>query len=228
MPLVAAAMGADMLSRAVSKGLIDAPPYFALSRIYNAVATGIVKTLQAAATVVTVQWTGFVPVGASIGTANSISGPDPDGYGTDTQTEAGHTGPFAPPFYYGLGGVIDYIKPNISFVDLLCPVAAGGAGVLVSIVVPISECHDNIVAAMPDDFLCKNPNPPGCPDGSVRAPPPRFVPFNYVYYEMDQMIKAASHQLAVYLLHPTQTTWTMTGVPTIAPISTTDIFTRIL
>lgn len=141
-------MQAAMLARAVGAGLIDKPPYFALSRIYGVVARGIHLTLlDPLATIITTTYGPGQPA-TPFGTAGPAVGWDdlePDRYALLTQTTAAHFGPFALPFFTGLSGAIEHIAASATTLDLFAPTGTG-TGIISpgGVILNPDTCFDNI------------------------------------------------------------------------------------
>jgi len=140
-------MSAQMLVRATSLGLFDKPPHFALSRSYNLIARGVVESLlDPSITRLLVTYTGQPAIGiATAGPTSGFTGLDVERFWPLIQTASGFFGPFSLPFFYGLGGIVEHIIPNVLLFDPLVPVG-NGTGILApgGVVFDGDACFENM------------------------------------------------------------------------------------
>jgi hypothetical protein len=128
-------MSAAMLTRALAAGLFDRPPNFALSRVYSVLATGAVAALlNPLSTVVSVAYgpgqpaspTPAFPIpGGGSATALGMDDLEPDRFAANALAASLFFGPFAPSFFTGIGGMIEYFEPAVGFQDFYTPTATG-------------------------------------------------------------------------------------------------------
>ena len=150
------AMTNVMLARAFSKGLFNAPPEFGLSRTYFTIAKGIVQAiLDPTATIITVAYGPGQPLvtppvfpilpGGLAGPVVGLTGLDAETFWPLIQVACGYFGPYSEPFFYGLGGIIDYLQPTVQMTDLYAPTGTG-VGTLApgGILFDADKCFDNM------------------------------------------------------------------------------------
>jgi len=135
MPLDPASMSAAMLARALAAGLLDQPPNFALSRVYSVLAAGAVQALlDPLSTIVSVVYglgqpaapsPAFPIPGGGSATALGMDDLEPDRFAASALAASLFFGPFAPSFFTGIGGMVEYFKPTVGFLDLYTPTATG-------------------------------------------------------------------------------------------------------
>lgn len=169
-------MQATMLTRAVGAGLIDQPPLFALSRVYGAIARGIILTLldPLAVIVTTIYGPGqpAIPFGVG-GPATAWDDLEPDRYALLAQATAGYFGPFAVPFFTGLSGIIEHIAALVTTLDLLTPTGTG-VGIIApgGVILNPDTCFDNMAveAALEGLMVVRLKTGPDDPLGHVDTP----------------------------------------------------------
>lgn len=153
------AMLAAMLARATSNGLIDRPPNFGLSRVYKAIATGVAQTLiTPVETLTTATYTGqpvAPPTIFGTATIQGVTGMEQDKFRDRTMAASLFVGPAAVPFFEGISGLIDYIQPGVTLLDLFVPVGSQGSGVVIAggIVMQTAACFKNMHDAAIDDGI---------------------------------------------------------------------------
>ena len=135
MPLDPASMSAAMLARALAGGLFDQPPNFALSRVYSVMATGAVQALlDPLSTVVSVAYGPGQPAspapafpipGGGSATALGMDDLEPDRFAAAALAASLFFGPFAPSFFTGIGGMVEYFEPAVGFQDFYPPTGTG-------------------------------------------------------------------------------------------------------
>jgi hypothetical protein len=231
-------MSAAMLARALTMGLFDKPPHFALSRVYSVIAKGVATTLlDPSSTVVTVTYTGkpcTVPP-CTAGPTVGWSGVDPERYWPLVQTTALHFGPFSAGFFFGIGGIVDYLAPVVGMTDLLAPTGTGGIGVLGGggVILNPTDCFDNIEseAASEDIMVVNLAHFGGNPLGSINDPTTGApLMLGDLFVQAQILLNAIASQLAVELLFATKTGITTAGtinpldLPIVAATITTTLF----
>lgn len=219
-----------MLTRALSQGLFDKPPHFALSRIYGVLAKGVINTLlDPLATIVTVNYAGFQLIPPGLATGTGLSGLDQDRFYPLVQTATLHVGPFSIPFYFGIGGIIEYLKTAPTFTDLFPLVGTGGTGQLLAggLLVNPSDLYDNLKAEaesegimVVDLFTHLGGNPLATiADPTTGAP----LGLDDLFVQAELLISAIAAQVPVELAFGTNTAITPTGA--VNPLAPTSGFT---
>lgn len=228
-------MSAAMVARAAGQGLIDQPPHFALSRVYDVIARGVVTTLfDPIATVITVTYTGrpcIAPpcIGGPVLGVNSL---DPDRYHPLVQTQSLHTGPHSSKFYFGIGGIVDYFALNVTLTDPLAPTGTGGNGVLApgGLVFDATECFNNMKseAALEDIMVVNLVHLGGNPTGTIQDPTTGApLSLGDLFAQAEILLHAVADQLTAELLIAEQPTIPSNGAinvldpPIILPSVTT-------
>lgn len=227
MVLTDAAMTAAMLARAVTQGLVDRPPHFALSRVYSVISKGVVTTLlDPAATVITVNYTGKPCI-----TPPCIGGPTVGWTGLSdaryyplVQTQALHFGPFSVPFFFGIGGIISYLAPTVTMTDPLAPTGTGGTGVLAAggVVFDASECFNNMKSEAQSEGIMVvdlNTHLGGNPLGTIPDPTTgAILMLGDLFKQAEILLLAVAAQLTIELLFASKV-----GIITIGPINPLDV-----
>lgn len=115
-----------MLARAVARGLVDAPPAFALSRIYEILATAAVATLvNPVAVTIIADYVGF-PSGSGIGgPVTGLVGTSPITFTASALAASAFTGSRAADFFDGAGGIIEHFAESVTFTEVPLGVAEG-------------------------------------------------------------------------------------------------------
>lgn len=227
-----------MVSRATSQGLIDLPPDFNLTRMYRVIAKGVVTTLlDPASTVITVNYTGkpcVVPP-CIAGPVAGVSSLDESRFWNAVKTTSLHSGPYSIPFYYGIGGIIEYFAPTVGITDLLAPTGTGGVGVLAAsgVVLDPIDCYDNIKAeAESEDIMVVNEitHLGGDPFGTI-PDPTTGVPLSKgdFFVQAGILANAVATNLALELTFATKASIPTTGTinvldPPIAAATITSVF----
>jgi len=225
MTLVATAMQSAMVARAVSQGLIDQPPHFALSRVYGVIAKGVDTTLKdPTATEITVEYTGQPCTSPPCvgGPVTSVSGLDQDRFYPLVQAQTTHSGPYSVPFYYGIGGVIEYFALNATLSDIPVPTGLGGVGVLAAggLVFDAGECFDNMKSeAESEDIMVVNlAHLGGNPAGTIEDPTDgTILSLGDLFVQAEKLLQAIADQLTVELLLAAKS-----PIPTYGAINPTD------
>jgi len=220
-------MTSTMVARALAQGLFDKPPLFALSRVYAVMARGVITALQSqASTVVTVSWTGRPCTGAP---GTCIGGPvtgwndlDPDRYSPLVQGQALHFGPSSVPFFFGVGGIVDYITANVTMTDPLCPNGDGtgnmaGGGVVLN----ATDVFDEMEAeAASEDIMVVNlvthlgGNPLGMINDPTTGTP---LGLGDLFSQAAILLAAVADQLTIEVLNATKP-----GIPAVGPFNASD------
>jgi len=218
-------MAASMITRATTAGLIDAPPHFGLSRVYSVIAEGVVTTLlDPASTVITVEYTGkpCTVIPCIAGPVVALDGLDPSRFFPLVQTQSLFIGPFATPFFNGIGGIIEYFAPSVTLTDLLAATGTGGTGVLSpgGVILNPTDCFDNIRdEAVAEDIMVVNlDHLGGNPLGTI-PDPTTGVPLSLgdFFVQAGILVTAVTTQLAVELLFATKA-----GIPTNGTVNPLD------
>ena len=236
MTLTATAMQASMVARAIGQGLFDKPPHFALSRVYGVIAKGVVTTLlDPIATILTVTYNGqpcTVPP-CTGGPTISVTGLDASRYYPLVQTQTTHNGAYSVPFYFGIGGVIEYFAPSVTITDVPVPTGTGGNGVLAAggLVFDATTCFNNMKSeAAAEDIMVVNASHLG--GNPTIQDPTTGVPLSLgdLFVQAEKLLQAVSAQLSVELLLASQATIPTLGAfnPLDPPIPPTTTVTAIL
>lgn len=229
MVLDPATMAATMVARAVSQGLVDAPPHFALSRVYSVIARGVVETLlEQTSTIVTVLYTGQPAIGFGTATAVGVTGLDGARYGTTCQNLAGYFGPFAGGFFFGLGGVADHISAAVQLTDLLVP-TGNGTGLLSpgGLLLNPDDCFDNMksqaaaegimvvkLKTVPDDGTGHLDDPLGSIEDPITS---EDLFLGDLFTRAEILLQAVANGLAAELLFATRA-----GIPVVGAFNPVD------
>jgi len=204
--------------------MFDKPPNFALSRVYLVIAKGVVTTLlDPASTIITVSYTGqpcVVPpcvAGPVIGLGNL----DPERYWPLVQATALHFGPFSTGFFFGLGGIIEYLAPTVGLTDQFAPTGTGGIGVMGGgIALNPVDLFDNIKseAASEDIMVVNLAHLNGDPFGTINDPT-TGAPLNLgdLFVQAGILLNAISANLAIELVFGNKA-----GIPTTGIVNPTD------
>jgi len=243
MALSAEAMAAVCLARAVSNGLVDQPPHFALSRTYLVVCRGIVASLtDPEDVVVTVGWgpgqpalpnpaLGGLPFG--IGTAVALDDLEAERYWPNVHATTLFSGPFATPFFNGFGGIIQYLAATITLTDLFVPVGNGGGslaqgGIVLNPLNCLNKMHEEAKAEELMVVVLERhiQEPEGTiPDPITQQP----LGLGDLFSQAQILLTSVAINLAAELLNATQPGFAVVGVtnPLDPPISGATITTAI-
>jgi len=213
-----------MLARALGAGLFDKPPHYALSRVYSVISKGVVATLlDPSATVITVTYTGqpctaSCTAGPTVGWSNL----DPERYHPLVRAQSLHIGPYATSFYLGLGGVVEYLAPNVTMTDAIAPTGTGGTGVLAGggVVFDATECFNNMkTEAETEDIMVVNlDHLDGDPLGTIEDPTTgATLSLGDLFVQASLFLHAVADQLTVELALATKT-----GIQTFGPVNPSD------
>ena len=205
MALVASAMQATMLARAVSQGLVDQPPHFALSRVYGVIARGVVETILSHEFVATVFYTGQPAVTFGTAIDTGLDGLDADRFANLCLAASAFSGPFSVPFFHGIGGVIEYLAPNVALRDFFAPTGNGGLGTLSSggVVVDGSALFDNLESeAIDEDIMVVTPTYHTQPTPDPITAVPLF--FGDLFSQADVLLRAIANTFVDEMLQATK------------------------
>jgi hypothetical protein len=121
------AMKEVMLTRALAHGLVDAPPVFGLSRVYEILATAAVATLvNPLAVTIATDYVGFPSGGTGIaGPVVGLVGTSSITFVASALAASGFTGSRASDFFDGVSGIIEYFAGNVTFSEVPVVVAEG-------------------------------------------------------------------------------------------------------
>lgn len=224
-----------MVQRAASMGAFDRPlpppepPEGTLTRTYLLIARGIVETLQdPLSTIITVIYgpgQPAVPVGLA-GPVSGLDGLDGERFWPLVQNSAGHLGPFSMPFFFGLGGVVEYFKDNVQMTDILVP-TGNGVGNLAAggLLFNADNCFDNMAQEAADEEIMVTRvgvHVSEDPLDFIRDPTTQDKLFaGDLFKQSEILLQAIAAQLAVELLLATKTAIPVTGlfVPIVPPIT---------
>lgn len=226
MPLDPVGMSAAMLARAVSGGLVDTPPNFALSRIYNVMARGVVATLiDPTAVVVTVSYTGneAQPILTGVATSIGWDNLNPDRYHPLVLAQTTFTGLYSVPFFSGIGGIVEYAALNVTMTDVAAATGTGGTGVLTpgGVVLNANKTFDNMEAeAVLEDIMVVNlAHLGGNPGGTIQDPTTGVtLGLGDLFIQAETLLKAVADQLTVELAFASKS-----GIPTIGATTATPL-----
>ncbi len=223
MVLIPTAMAATMIGRATSMGLIDAPPNFALSRLFSAVAEGVTTTLLdiTARIPIVVTYTGLACTGVCTGgPVIGVMGLDPDRYQTAVTVQSLFIGPFSAPFFFGIAGIVDYFLNTVTIVDLIgATTGAGGNGVMAAgaLLFDPTALFDNMKSeAASEDLMVVNLAHLGGVPTAMIPDPTTGVPLALgdLFVQAEILLHAIADQLSIELALATQPT-----IPSIGPVA---------
>jgi len=233
--LVATAMQALMVGRALSQTLFDKPPHYALSRVYGVLAKGVVNTLiDPAAVIVTVAYTGFaiVPPPPWVGLGTGWSNLDQDRFYPAVQTLTLHAGPLSVPFYFGVGGIVEYLKLAPVMTDLLPLTGVGGTGTLISVILDPVALFDNIKAEAEAEGIMVvdvTTHLGGNPLGTIPDPTTGILlSEGDLFVQAEALIQGVATQLPVELLFATNSAIVTTGAVGIVPVAGATTITTLI
>jgi len=219
MVLLPTAMAVTMLGRATGMGLIDQPPNFALSRLYDVIAKGVTTTLlnPLSRLPITVSYTGLGCIPPCTATALGVLSLDPDRFQTAVTVASLFVGPFSVPFFFGIAGIVDYFAPTVTLLDLFPATGSGGNGVMLAggLAYISIDFFDNMKSeAASEDLMVVNlthlgGNPLGMiPDPTTGAP----LSLGDLFVQSNILLQAIAAQLTIELAFANQPT-----IPSIGP-----------
>ena len=219
MALLPTAMAVTMLGRATSMGLIDQPPNFALSRVYDVIARGVTTTLlnPLSRIPIVVSYTGLGCIPPCSATALGVLSLDPDRFQTAVTAATVFVGPFSVPFFFGIAGIVDYFAPTVTLTDLAPATGSGGNGVMAAggLAYISTDFFDNMKSeAASEDLMVVNLAHLGGNPLGVIADPTTGAPLSLgdLFVQADILLQAIASQLTIELAFANQPT-----IPSIGP-----------
>jgi len=224
MVLIPAAMSAQMLGNATSMGLIDQPPNFALSRLFDVISKGVTTTLldPTARVPLLVNYTGLGCIPPCTATALGVNGLVPSRFQTAVTAASLFTGPSSAPFFFGIAGIVDYFAPNVTLFDPLAPTGVGGNGVMAAgaLAYTPTEFFDNMESeAVSEDIMVVNlahlgGNPLGMINDPTTGAP---LGLGDLFVQAGILLNAIASQLTIELLFAAQPLIPSTGAVALPP-----------
>ncbi len=217
-------MATNMLGRATSMGLIDRPPNFALSRLFDVISKGVTTKLidPTARIPISVTYTGLTCIPPCLGgPVLGVNGLDASRYQTAVTAQSLFTGVSSAPFFFGIAGIVDYFLANVTLTDLLPATGAGGNGVMSpgALSYTSTDFFDEMESeAASEDIMVVNAahlnGNPTIPDPTTGVP----LSLGDLFVQAGILLQAIADQLSIEILNATQPLIPTTGATVIPPI----------